>query len=292
MPLDLAPGDDRNVELGGGGAEITGRLVLDKPRDPFDFHFSLTWLVAKRPGVDVPATLAAKGFDWRQGWSDAWRNSQEGGAYLNSLHHWFVKPDPDGHIRISGVEPGDYELAVSLYGTTEGCLVHPQAMRVVPITVRAEEKLLDLGDIVIPTNAVPVVGDAAANFEVRTPDGKQVDLVSLRGRYVLIDFWATWCRPCVTHLPEVDALGKQFGDKLAVIGANLDSDKDKAEEFLKQHPLAWHHALLGDWSSTDVPKQYGVSSVPAYVLVDPQGRIAAIEYSLEKMAATLESSIK
>ncbi len=80
MPLDLCPGDDRNVELGGGGAEITGRLVLDKPRDPFDFHFSLTWLVAKRPGVDVPATLAAKGFDWSKGWSDAWRNSQEGGA--------------------------------------------------------------------------------------------------------------------------------------------------------------------------------------------------------------------
>ena len=118
-----------NHRTGRGRAEITGRFVVDPPRDPFDYHFSLTYLVAKRPGINPPASLAKKGFDWRKGWSDSWFKSQEGGVYLNTLHHWFVEPDPDGKFRISGVPPGEYLLAVNLYGTTEGCLVHPGAAR-------------------------------------------------------------------------------------------------------------------------------------------------------------------
>jgi uncharacterized GH25 family protein/thiol-disulfide isomerase/thioredoxin len=292
MPLDLAPGENATVDLGGGGAEVTGQLVLDEPRDNFDFHFSLTYLVAQRPGIEPPAFLSGKGFDWRSGWSDSWRHSREGGAYLDTLHHWFVKPDPDGRIRISGVEPGEYELAVALYGTTGGCLVHPQAQRVVPVTVSAGRPALDLGKIVIPTQPVPEVGGSAANFEFATPQGKQTDLAALRGKFVLIDFWATWCGPCVARLDEVEELRREFGrnDRLVVVGANLDADSERAAKFLAKKSLAWHRALLGEWSDTQVPAQYGVTSVPAYVLVDPEGRIAAREYSLEKIADLLRSA--
>ncbi len=291
MPLDLSPGSETSVELGGGGAEVTGKFEVSPPRQPFDYHFSLTYLVAKQPGIQPPSFLAGKGFDWRRGWSDSWFQSQEGGAYLNTLHHWFVKPDPDGSFRISGVPPGKYELAANLYGTTEGCLVHPVAQRVIQVDVDAEKPLLDLGKVVIPTHDLPQVGDQAANFDFVGPDGKRTDLTAQRGKYVLVDFWATWCGPCLAKLPEVEALRKEFeGDKgLVIVGANLDSEPKSAQEFLNKNPLAWHHALLGDWSSTSVPKQYGVSSVPAYVLVDPEGRIAAIEYATDKIRERLNS---
>lgn len=293
MPLDLKPGEEVTLELGSGGAELTGRLVLDPPRDKFDYHFSISYLVAQRPGIQPPDFLAAKSPGWQTAWSDAWRNSLEGRAHLNTLHHWFVKPDADGQFRISGVEPGDYQLVIALYGTTEGCLVHPVAQRVVPITVGAGQPAIDLETITVPTQGVPQVGDLAANFEFTAPDGKPTDLAAQRGKYVLVDFWATWCGPCVAKLGEVEAVQKEFAadGRLIVVGANLDAEQGRVEAFLQKRPLAWHHAFLGDWSATGVPKCYGVTSVPAYVLIDPEGKIAAIEYALDTLAPKLRKAL-
>ncbi len=214
--------------------------------------------------------------------------------YLNTLHQWFVKPEPDGRFHISGVEPGTYDFAVNLYGTTEGCLVHPIATGVVHFTVKPGDKQLDLGKVSIPSFTLPKVGDVAADFEFAAPDGTKSHLAALRGKYVLIDFWATWCGPCVAKLDEIERLRKEFrADKeLVVVGANLDSDPERTREFLKSKPLPWQHALLGDWANTDVPRRYAISSVPACVLIDPQGRILASEYSLESLEGKLKDLSK
>ena len=109
---------------------------------------------------------------------------------------------------------------------------------------------------------------------------------------MLIDFWATWCGPCVAKFPEVESLRNEYRKEkgLIVVGANLDAEPNDARKFLKQNPLDWHHAFLGEWSSTGVPKRYGVSTVPAYVLIDPKGRIAAIEYTTEKIRERLNDA--
>lgn len=291
VPIHLAPGEAAHLELGGGGIEVTGQLVAENQPPGFDYHFGLNYLVARRPGITPRDFLAGKGFDVKRGWSDAWRSSQEGRSYLSTLHHWFVKPEPDGRFRISGVEPGDYDFAVALYGTTEGCLVHPVSQGVVHFSVKPGQTQLDLGKVSIPSIALPKVGDLAADFEIETPEGSKTSVAALRGKYVLIDFWATWCGPCVAKLDEVERLRHQFtgNHPLAVVGANLDSDSAQAREFLKSKPLPWQHALLGDWSSTDIPRRYAISNVPAYVLLDPEGRIVVSEYSLEAMEAKLKT---
>ncbi len=288
VPLALAPGEEAHVSLGGGGAEITGRLLVEDAPPDFDYHFALTYLVAQRPGIELPAILADKGIKWQTQWSDAWRSSREGAAYLKTLHHWFVKPQPDGRIRISGVEPGQYELAVNLYGSTEGCLFHPVATRVVPVTVKEGQSAVDLGTLMIPSLSLPKEGDVADNFGFVDLDGGQIDLAALRGKFVLLDFWATWCGPCVAKLDDVERLRRQYGDEgLVVVGVNLDADKLRARKFIQRKSLPWHHALLGDWSSTDVPRKFAVSSVPTYVLIDPDGRIVVRSYLLEAIAKKL-----
>ncbi len=290
VPLQLAPGQWVDVPLGASGIDVMGRLVAENQPSGFDYHFAINTLLAKRPGIDPPAFLAGKGFDWHKGWSDAYRSSSEGRAYLETLHTWFVKPEPDGRIRITGVPPGEYDLAVNLFGTTEGCLVHPIAQRVVHFSVKPSDATLDLGKLSIPSFTLPKVGDVASDFSFETPAGAKTSLSALRGNYVLIDFWATWCAPCVAKLDQVEHLREQFkGDKpLVVVGANLDAEIDRARDFLKRRPLPWHHAYLGDWSSTEVPRRFAISSVPAYVLIGPNGRILAHEYSLEVIEAKLK----
>ena len=71
------------------------------------------------------------------------------------------------------------------------------------------------------------------------------------------------------------------------MGANLDANPERARQFLKSRPLGWKQAFLGDWSDTDVPRRYSIASVPAFVLIDPNGRIAAQETSLEAITLKL-----
>ena len=295
LPIDPQPAEELTLALGGTGAEVTGQLALvPDPGKDFDYHFGINYLVARRPGVTPPESLANKGFDWRRGWSDSWASSSEGTAYLRTLHHYFVKPDPDGHFRISGVEPGEYDLAFRLYGSTEGCLVHPVGLAVVRVQVKDGQSAIDLGKIVVPALSVPKVGDAVPDFEFTSVDGRKQKLSDYRGKYVLVDFWATWCGPCVAKIGEVESLRQKYAERpgLVVVGANLDQDSQRAKDFLSDRKLPWQHALLGDWSSTDVPKRFAVSSVPTYVLLDADGRITAHESSLDAIAAHLEAATK
>ncbi len=203
-----------------------------------------------------------------------------------------MKPEADGRFRISGVEPGEYDLAFRLYGSTEGCLVHPVGMVVVPVTVREGQTALDLGTIKVPAVPGLKVGDPAPEFVFTDFDGGQHSLAESRGKYVLIDFWASWCRPCVAKLPQVEALRKQYAAEpgLVVLGANLDQEPERAKKLLRDAPLPWQHALLGDWSDTDIPQRFGVSSVPTYVLIGPDGRVAAHASSIEPVAEILEKA--
>ncbi|MBI2826246.1 MAG: carboxypeptidase regulatory-like domain-containing protein [Planctomycetia bacterium] len=291
IPLDPAPGEQLTVALGAKGAEVTGRLTLDPPATAdFDYHFGLNYLVARKAGIAPPASIAGRGFDWRKGWSDSWTASTEGAVYLQTLPHSYVKPDPDGKFRISGVEPGEYDLAFRLYGSTEGCLVHPVAMAVVRVNVKEGQSTLDLGLIKVPAVPGLKMGDAAPAFEFVDADGRKQSLGQSRGKYVLIDFWATWCGPCVAGIPQVESLRQKHAERLGlmVVGANLDQDPQRAKDFLRDRKVPWPHALLGDWSSTATPKRFAVASIPTYILIGPDGNVLAHESSLDAIALILE----
>ena len=76
--------------------------------------------------------------------------------------------------------------------------------------------------------------------------------------------------------------------QLIIVGANLDDDLEKAKSVIKSKELNWKHALLGDWSKSSVPRQFGISSLPTYVLVDPAGRIAVHSRELKDVEEHLK----
>lgn len=121
-----------------------------------------------------------------------------------------------------------------------------------------------------------MVGGIAPDFEQNTPEGKPMKLSSLRGKVVLVDFWASWCGPCRRENPHVVKLYNKYKSKgFEVLGVSLDRTKDKWEKAIAKDKLTWSHVSdLKGWKNK-VAKQYSVTSVPHTILLDQEGRILA-----------------
>lgn len=108
------------------------------------------------------------------------------------------------------------------------------------------------------------------------PDGKEVRLSSFRGKVVLIDFWASWCKPCRAEMPNVVALYKKYKDKgFEILGVSLDKDKESWMKAIKEDGITWPQASdLKFWNSDVVPV-FNVEAIPYTILVDKEGKIIA-----------------
>jgi cytochrome c biogenesis protein CcmG/thiol:disulfide interchange protein DsbE len=134
--------------------------------------------------------------------------------------------------------------------------------------------LVILGWRLLVAGAAPVasIGSSAPGFALADLDGNPVRLADLRGRPVIVNFWASWCAPCVEEFPLLQqALTEHRSDGLAVIGVVFDDRSEAARGFLERMGAAWPAAMDPNSSVADA---YGVSAPPESFFIDRQGRIA------------------
>ncbi len=131
------------------------------------------------------------------------------------------------------------------------------------------------------------VGGYAPDFTLTTPDGKKVSLSQFRGKVLLLDFWATWCGPCLREMPNVIALYKKYHSKgLEILGVSLDEEKsaDKWRQMIKDRGMNWNHgSSLQGWDCP-VAKMFNVTAIPRMYIIDKDGKIIAQDLRGEALA--------
>ncbi len=135
------------------------------------------------------------------------------------------------------------------------------------------------------------VGQPAPEIELPNPEGDLVKLSDLRGKYVLIDFWAAWCKPCRQENPNVVRLYNQYKDKgFEVFGVSLDRSKEDWVEAISNDGLTWTQVSDLKYFNSAAAELYQIDAIPATYMVDPEGKIIAKDLrgpSLENKLAEL-----
>ena len=132
------------------------------------------------------------------------------------------------------------------------------------------------------------VGAIAPEIALQNPEGETVKLSSLRGKYVLVDFWASWCKPCRVENPAIVKAFKKYKSKgFTVYGVSLDQKKTAWVKAIKKDQLDWTHVTDYKFWSTPIVKTYSVGQLPSNFLLDPSGKIIAKSLKGEKLEKKL-----
>jgi thiol-disulfide isomerase/thioredoxin len=236
--------------------------------------------VSRTSGVDYPRDAEPLSFNPAGPLQQSWLRQDDFHNWRATRENYFVKLADDGRLRIVGVRPGKYDLAIQLYEQPSGCLVETIGEKVVPVTItndQAEAGEVVLGDIDVSCRTGPRVGSDMRAFKFTDAEGRVRLVDEMKGRHVLFHVWASWCKPCLTAMPQLKAAVDQYAvdqhaaDSLTVVGLNIDKDPSAARALSPAGGWSWAQNYLGD--DSDTMRQLGVSTVPAYYLIGPDGKL-------------------
>jgi thiol-disulfide isomerase/thioredoxin/protocatechuate 3,4-dioxygenase beta subunit len=297
--IKVEAGGTTHVVLGGPGRPVIGRLVVPEGTDrAVDFARVVqpTALRSEPWGYLYPTGLS---LDEQSAWVEEWWNSPEGKAHRGRQIARPVEVLLDGTFRAEDVPAGSYRIQLEFTEVTRGQPPRVVATASHRFTVaempggRSDEPL-DLGKIPLEFKALLEIGQVAPPFVFQALDGRKHKLGDFRGRFILLDFWATWCGPCIEEIPHIKAVRDAYGkdDRLVIISLSLDEKIEQPRDFLKGKDQPWIQGFLGEWSKTPVPRRYEIGGIPAIILIGPDGKVVAKDLRGDAIKATVARSLR
>ncbi|MDB6040291.1 MAG: polymerase sigma factor, sigma-70 family, partial [Verrucomicrobiales bacterium] len=306
----LAPGETREVILGGKGRPVIGKFIVNgydqkidwradvqsieleipEPADLPDYKkFAATFSEAFRSAASDEEKTALrekrkKEHDEQIEQTRRFYSSEAGRAYHFAKKRYALNFSQDGTFRVEDVPAGNYTMNIELReggGDPVNRFSAPKIasfkkdFQVPNMEGARSDAPFDLGTI--NAGGIMKPGKAAPEFEAKTIENKPVKLSDFKGKYLLLDFWAVWCGPCVAETPDLKETFDSFKENkaFAMVGLSLDPDADAPRKYAAKNQLGWIQGFLGDWSKTDLPSRYGVEGIPSIFLIGPDGKIIA-----------------
>ena len=199
----------------------------------------------------------------------------------------FIKANPNSYASLDAL------LGMRGWDTPQYAVVGPLYEAMSP-ALKATPQGRDYGNMVQALKDIGV-GQPAPVFSQTTPDGKTVSLADYRGKYVLVDFWASWCGPCRAENPAVTKIYNEYkGRSFDILGVSLDVEKsrDKWVKAIQDDHLAWTQVSELKGFESAAAQRYAVRGIPQNFLVGPDGKIVAVNLHGEELRATLAKLIK
>ncbi len=115
--------------------------------------------------------------------------------------------------------------------------------------------------------------ELAPDFTLNDSEGKTFMLSSLRGKYVVLDFWGTWCKWCVKGIPDMKAYYEKYEGCFEMVSIDFGDDEDTWLNAINKYEMDWIHVITDEESSAQLQEQYGIEGFPTKIVIDPEGAI-------------------
>jgi thiol-disulfide isomerase/thioredoxin len=199
-----------------------------------------------------------------------------------------VPPGPDGSISASGLGPGTYLIGGFAQPDVPPEQNSPATQPSQPPQLHwyftipnTQPANLDLGTVSPSISDAPAlqIGQVVPDLNAKTFDGKPFSLRSCRGRWVLLDFWGTWCGFCVAEEPTLkDAYeGWAIDGRLIMVSTSVDDTAEQVRRHVEEKQLPWTQLVLGPRDKTDVPRKFAVDGYPTIMLISPEGKVVEMD---------------
>jgi beta-lactamase regulating signal transducer with metallopeptidase domain/thiol-disulfide isomerase/thioredoxin len=271
-PVVVQAGGRSTVMLGGTGRTVTGTVQLERQAD-----------VATDWTANEPATISRK----------------PGESHDASDFRYIANIDKSGQFSIPDVPAGDYALHIPVNnapspnscgaGRAIGRATHD--FTVAASTADNHDEPIDLGIIKATLFDTLDAGEPAPDFVAEGIVGDQIRMSDYRGKLVLLNFWATWCAPCLAEMPMLAEIQKQFGDekRFVLVGLSCDTEIGVVKKYLAEDPFPWRQGYIGQGIVTD---RYTVRAFPATFLIGPNGCVLAKNLTGEKLKEAIAAALK